>query len=284
MNWNTRELLRGCLESLRSASRESRLVAETIVVDNASGDGSALMVAEDFADVVLIANADNRNYAAGTNQALAVATGELVLLLNPDTEVPPGALDALATELSREPGAAAISPALVHPTGELQVSVRGFPSPWALFGDVTGLARFFPSRELGAYRARRYPTDSLSAVDQPMASAFLVRGELLRRLGGLDERFPLFFNDVDLCWRIRETGATILYDPRIRVLHHGGASTRQVRAEAIELSHAGLLLFYELHYRRRLSPLLYAAIRGMIRLAGRVRVRRALSDQRGSVS
>jgi GT2 family glycosyltransferase len=272
VNWNTRELLRACLGSLRAALEGSALSSEVIVVDNASGDGSAEMVAAEFPEVRLIANAENRNYAEGNNQGIAAASGEFVLLLNPDTEVPEGTLDALVELLRERPKAGAVSPALVHPDGRVQESVRGFPAPYALVGELTGLARLFPHSAWGAYRPRRLPEDGPSSVDQPMASAFLVRREALEQVGPFDPQFPLFFNDVDLCYRLKQTGWEILYDPRVRIVHVGGASTRQVRPEAIRRSHEGLRRFYAKHYRQRLSAPAYAAIMAAIAVAEKVRV------------
>lgn len=275
VNWNTRDLLRECLLSLRAATRASPLATEVIVVDNASADGSAEMVARDFPECRLIANQANRNYAAGSNQGIHAATGRLVLLLNPDTAVEPGAFECLAATLDDSPQAAAVAPALVHPDGSPQQSVRGFPTPLALLGDSLGLGRLLPGTALGAYRPRRLPQDRVSRVAQPMASALLIRREVLQRLDGFDEAFPLFFNDVDLCLRIHDLGLLILYDPRARVTHVGGASTGQVRAEAIRASHAGLERFYGKHHRRRLPAPVYRLLIGIIRVAGRWRAYRA---------
>ncbi len=260
VNWNTRQLLRACLASLHAALGASALESEVIVVDNASPDGSAAMVASDFPWACLVANAENRNYAAGNNQGIERARGEYVLLLNPDTEVPPGAPEAMVELLRAHPRAGAMAPALVHPDGRLQESVRGFPTPPAIFGELTGLARLFPGSAWAGYRPRNLPADQPSWVDQPMASAFLVRRAALEQVGAFDEDFPLFFNDVDLCYRLKQAGWEIGYDPRVRVVHVGGASTRQVRPEAIRRSHAGLLRFYQKHYRGRLFWPAYAAL------------------------
>lgn len=272
VNWNTRELLRACLASLRAALSASPLRAEILVVDNASTDGSAAMVAEEFPEVRLFANSQNLNYAGGNNQGIAAATGEFVLLLNPDTEVPSGALEALVELLREHPEAGAAAPALVFPDGRLQDSVRGFPTPAALVGDLTGLARLFPHSRLAGYREHRLPPDRPSSVDQPMASAFLVRGRALAEVGAFDEQFPLFFNDVDLCFRLKLAGWEILYDPRVRVVHVGGASTRQVRPEAIRRSHEGLRRFYAKHYRSKLPAPVYAVLVGLIQMTGAIRV------------
>jgi GT2 family glycosyltransferase len=275
VNWNTRALLRSCLESLRTALSASELSSELIVVDNASSDGSAAMVAAEFPEARLFANETNLNYAGGNNQGIAAATGEFILLLNPDTEVPVGAPDALVRLLQELPEAGAAAPALVFPDGRVQDSVRGFPSLRALTGEVTGLARLLPHTSWGSYRGQALPVDRPTLVDQPMASAFLVRRRALEQVGAFDEQFALFFNDVDLCFRLKLAGWAILYDPRVRVVHVGGASTRQVRPEAIRRSHEGLRRFYAKHYRTKLARPVYALVTLAIGVAGAVRARLA---------
>lgn len=271
VNWNTRAHLQRCLARLREALQASPLVAEVWVVDNASSDGSAAMVAAEFPEVHLIANPTNRNYAAGSNQALRCASGEFVLLLNPDTEVPSGAPDALVEFLRGRAEAAAVAPALLFPDGRRQASVRGFPTPASLFGALSGLGRLFPHSRWAGYRAERLPEDRPVLVEQPMASALLLRRAALDAVGLFDERFPLFFNDVDLCFRLRQAGWEIWYDPRVHVIHHGGASTSQVRPQAILLSHEGLRRFYAKHYRGRLAPPAYFALVICIHLTGWLR-------------
>jgi hypothetical protein len=272
VNWNTRDLLRACLASVRAGLADSPLSAEILVVDNASSDGSAARVAAEFPEARLFANRENVNYAGGNNQGIAAAAGDFLLLLNPDTEVPVGAVDALVQFLRDHPHAGAAAPALVYPDGRLQPSVRGFPTPQALFGELSGLGRLFPRSAWAAYRAAGLPSDRPSPVDQPMASAFLVRKTALDQVGAFDEQFPLFFNDVDLCFRLKQAGWEIWYDPRVRVVHVGGASTRQVRPEAIRRSHEGLRRFYEKHYRGKLPGPVYAAIVALIGLGGALRV------------
>ncbi len=278
INWNTRELLRSCLASLRASLAESTLTHEVIIVDNGSADGSAAMVAAEFPEFRLLANADNRCYAEGNNQGLALATGDFQLLLNSDTEVPPGALDTLVRFLREHPNAGAVAPALEFPNGELQISVRGFPTPAALFGDLTGLGRLFPRSALGGYRLRDLPLDRPTQVDQPMASAFLIRREALAQVGAFDEQFPLFFNDVDLCYRLKQAGWEVWYEPRVRIIHVGGASTGQVRPEALRQSHEGLRRYYEKHYRGKIPALVYSTIMICMSLAGKLRV--ALAERR----
>ncbi|MBM3500566.1 MAG: glycosyltransferase family 2 protein, partial [Armatimonadetes bacterium] len=232
VNWNTRDYLRACLRSIRETI--AHLDHETIVVDNASADGSAAMVAEEFPQVMLIANADNLKYAAGNNQALRAATGASKLLLNPDVVLKPGAVEELLAALDRHPKAGAVAPRLVHPDGSPQLSCRTFPDPPALAYEALGLARLFPhSRRFGAYRMSWWAHDDERRVDQPMASALLIRAAALEAVGLFDEDFPIFFNDVDLCRRLLDAGWEVWFTPRAEVIHHVGASTRQVRRAMI---------------------------------------------------
>ncbi len=286
VNWRTRELLAACLQSLRAAlgHRLATGAAEIIVVDNASEDGSAEMVRGRFAEVCLIANRENRGYAAGNNQGIAAARGRHVMLLNPDTEVPRAAIERLEACLAECPRAGAAAPMLIYPDGRPQVSLRGFPTPVGLLGAVTGLARLAPaSSALAAYQPRDLPP-ARAIVEQPMASCLLLRGEALREVGGFDEAFPIFFNDVDLSWRLRQAGWETWFVPDARVVHHGGASTRQVRLAMLWESHRGLHRYYQKHYRGRLIGPLYGLIIATIYAGAAARsavllLRRALGNR-----
>ncbi|HEX8236791.1 MAG TPA: glycosyltransferase family 2 protein [Abditibacteriaceae bacterium] len=279
VNWNTRDLLRACLLSLRHTCRE--LDHEIIVVDNASHDSSAAMVREEFPEVLLLANQNNVGYAAGNNQAYAQAGGALIWLLNPDTEVQPGAPQAMSGFLETKPHCGAVASMLVDVhTGRPQRSCRTFPTPAALWVEALGLARRFSrSRRFGFYRMGWWNYADTRPVEQPMASSLLLRRQAIDDSGGLfDEQFPIFFNDVDLAWRLHQAGWPIWYVPQAKVLHHGGASTRQVRPAMIRESHRSLRLFYEKHWRASMSPLLFTATMLMMQTAGALRV--ALAERR----
>ncbi|UCH33284.1 MAG: glycosyltransferase family 2 protein, partial [Armatimonadota bacterium] len=252
VNWNTREHLRDCLASLANHPPSRR--HEIIVVDNASEDGSADMVAREFPDVRLIANERNEQYARANNQAIRASAGDMLLLLNPDVQVLAGAIDALLDFMDANPAAGACAPKLVHPDGRVQRSVRSFPTPGALLADVLGLAQLFPRSEtLGRYRLTHWDYDSVREVDQPMASALMLRRKALRQVGLFDEQFPLFFNDVDLCYRLRRAAWRTYFVPQAQAIHHVGASTAQARRAALRLSQEGLARFYRKHYRGALS-------------------------------
>jgi GT2 family glycosyltransferase len=256
--WRTRNLLRACLNSILSCPEVARIV----VVDNASADGTAEMVNDEFPGVELIANAENAGFAAANNQAIRAGRSPIVLLLNPDTEIRPGALPALRDLFQEDHRIGAVAAQLLLPDGSIQRSCRSFPEPRAVLFDAVGLSRLFPHSEtFGRYRMTYWNHDSRREVDQPMASALALRRAALDDVGLFDEAFPLFFNDVDLCCRLRQAGWQIVFEPRAKVVHHHGQSTSQVRASAVIDSHRGLIRFYRKHYRGAVS---WAAYWGVI--------------------
>lgn len=256
VNWNTRDLLRRCLQSLY----ENASVTETeiIVIDNASSDGSVEMVRDELPGVGLIANSDNRGYAEGNNIGFEAAKGDLLLLLNPDTEIKSGAIDAMIECMGHHPDAAAVAGKLVYPDGRAQSSCRGFPEPRSIMFDYLRLSRLFPeSRLFGAYRMTWFDYASEAEVDQPMASCMLVPRKALDDIGVFDPDFPIFFNDVDWCYRAKQMGWKIFFTPDAEIVHHVGGSTRQVKPAMVRESHISLKRFYEKHYRKRMPAVLF---------------------------
>jgi GT2 family glycosyltransferase len=271
VNWNTRDLLDRCLESLREHAGD--LSVEVVVVDNASGDGSADMVREKHPWVRLIANEDNRFYAAANNQGLRELSAPLKLLLNPDIEVHAGSLQALVQFLAEHPQAGAVAPRLRGADGKVQFTCRCFPGPDVVAYEALGLSRLFRrNRVFGKYRMSWWDYDDARRVDQPMASALLVRGEALAQIGLFDEQFPMFFNDVDLCRRLWDAGWEVWFTPVAEMTHLGGASTRQVRREMIVESHRSFLAYYRKHLRGKANPVAYALAVALLRVGLAVRL------------
>lgn len=225
LSWNTREILRACLASLaRDVPREPR---EIIVVDNASADGSAEMVERDFPEVRLIRNGENRLYAEANNQGARAAGGRFLCLLNSDTEVRPGALDRMTEFLEGHTGYAGVAPKLVNPDGSVQRACRRFPTLVDPLLDSTSLGTFPPgSWFIGWSRMRGFDHQHSRDVDQPPGACLVMRTEEFLGVGGLDQDMSLFFNDVDLCRRLRHRGRCIRYLAEAEVMHHQGASTR----------------------------------------------------------
>ncbi len=265
VNWNTRDLLDACLNSLRDNA--GGLELEVIVVDNASTDGSPDMVRERHPQAKLIANEQNRYYAAANNQALRLSRAAQKLLLNPDIVVPPGSLTTLLGFLEQHPHAGAVAPRLREPDGTVQRSCRTFPAPSAVLWEALGLSRLWPHHPVfGAYRMGWWDYDSERPVDQPMASALLLRGAALDQVGMFDEQFPMFFNDVDLCRRLWDAGWEVWFTPAAEMVHHGGAATRQVRREMIVESHRAFVAYYRKHYQGRLNPFAYSLTAGLLKV------------------
>lgn len=225
VNWNTRADLRVCLTAL---AREVRLPSEAIVVDNGSNDGSAALVRAEFPAVRLIANPDNRGFAAASNQGLAVARGHCLLLLNPDVVVQPGAIETLVAALEANPRLGAVGPLLLDSGSDTPGLgyYRRFPSFLQVLLFQTGLRRL--AERWPALVARLWepsPGDDDRAVDQVPGACLLMRREALEQIGPLDARtFPLWYEDVDWCWRLAQAGWGRQRVAAARVWHRGGAS------------------------------------------------------------
>ena len=253
VNWRTCEALRKCLESLAAYSGGLRL--QIIVVDNASGDGSVQMVQHEHPEVKLIVNDDNIGYAVANNQALRISRAPYKLLLNPDIIVKPGALPALLRFIEQHPSAGAVAPRLVYPDGQLQYSCRTFPTPDIVFWRALGLSKLFPRSPIfGKYRMTWWDYTDERQVDQPMASALLLRGEALEQVGQFDEQFRIFFNDVDLCYRLQQAGWEIWLTPTAEIIHECGSSIAQGGAQMITESYRGFRQFYRKHYWGKINP------------------------------
>jgi GT2 family glycosyltransferase len=225
VNWNARKDLRQCLSSLFREPLPN-VPYEVWVVDNASTDGSAEMVRNEFPQVHLIVNTDNRGFSKANNQAIDAAGRRDVFLLNSDAAVHPGALDALAAFAETHPQAGVIGPKVLNPNGSLQFSCRRFPSLGAGFFRNTYLGRLFPRNRY----ARNYLMGDLDhtqshTVDWVSGCAMWIRRDLIDAIGALDERFFMYCEDVDLCWRCHEAGREVWYAPEAVVTHAIGASS-----------------------------------------------------------
>ncbi len=256
VNWNTVDYLKACLRSIEINAPACEY--EVIMVDNASSDGSADMVRESFPGVKLIANETNEKYAVGNNIGIQESQGEHILLLNPDTKVKPGALDALLKFGREHPEAAAVGCRLILPDGTVQQSCRSFPDPAGVFFEYIGVSRAFPESEVfGRYRMTWFDYKHVAEVDQPMGSCLLLSRKALDDVGIFDQEFPIFFNEVDWCYRAKQEGWKVYFTPDAEVVHYGGAGTIQVKRAMRRESHRSLWWFYRKHYRKRMSKPLY---------------------------
>ncbi len=251
VSWNTRELLRKCLASV--FGNDAPFEIEVIVVDNASHDGSAAMVREGFPDAILVQNERNEGYARGNNQGITLVNGEYILTLNPDTELPRDALRKCIDILDDNSEYGCLAPRLIGLDRKPQRSVRGFPSILGVFGAITGLANLSPEGPLGSYLLPAFDYDSEGPAPQPMGTFLMFKRSALEAVGDprrpFDEAFPIFFNEVDLLYRMHQAGLRCLYSPQVEVLHAHGASTRQRPKAMIWESHRSLVRFFRKHLR-----------------------------------
>jgi N-acetylglucosaminyl-diphospho-decaprenol L-rhamnosyltransferase len=275
VNWNTRELLRSCLESIHKFRPSQDY--EVIVVDNASKDGSSDMVRGSFPDVKLLAETVNHGYAKGNNLAFAAASGEWLLTLNPDTEFIDDSLQRAIDILGQQPKIGCLGARLIYPNGNTQKSVRGWPTAIGIAGDAFGLSSKLAQSKFGSYRLEAFDYDKEQLAPQPMGTFLLFRRDAIAAVGDpkkpFDESFPIFFNEVDLLYRLHKAGWECLYSPAVRVVHHGGESTKQVRKSMIWESHRSLVRFLEKHYRTPLNTPGLALFAGLIYVAAFVRAR-----------
>lgn len=244
VTWNSAADIEACIDSINFGSE-----FEVIVVDNASTDATPSVVRQHH-HLRLVENPSNLGYARASNQGIRLATGECVLLLNPDTRIELGTLDALSGYLDEHPAVGAVAPRLTSPDGTTQYSIRSFPTATSLFWELIGLSRLFPkSRLFGRWKMKYFDYDRTAEVEQPMASCLMVRRTLLDQLGSMDERFPMFYNDVDLSKRMADAGWKTVYLADARVVHRHGASTSQVRARMIRESHRSAFRYLRKHDR-----------------------------------
>lgn len=240
---DTRELLRACLRSI--AEHTGGLTIETIVVDSDSSDGTVAMMRAAFPDVTVIEAGANVGFARGNNLGIKRARGNAVLLLNPDTEVTPGALPTLFAALFAEPNIGVVGPRLRYPDESVQSSRRRFPTLMTATIESTLMQEWWPDHpELTRYYMDDVPDDAPHDADWLVGACLLVRRTIFAAVGLLDERLFLYSEEPEWCWRVRRAGWRVRYIPAAEVRHHEGTSTGQniaVRQRAFAVSKAHLM-------------------------------------------
>lgn len=250
VSWNTREILRDCLRSIDEQAKD--ISYEVIVIDNASSDGSAQMVKQKFPQVTLIENADNRGFAAANNQGLQIAHGKYILLLNPDTVILEQAIDKTFKFAEENPDAAVIGIRNDDKDGQMTPNCFMFASVQNLIISLIGLHKLFPkNRFFGRERLTWWNYQSVKEVDVVAGCFMLVRHEAINQIGGLDERYFMYGEEMDWCWRFKKAGLKILYYPDARIIHYGGLSASQNPQEMRRELQRSFLLFIE---RRQGKP------------------------------
>lgn len=274
VNYNVRDLLLNAVASLRIAMRG--IVGEIIVVDNASSDDAIAALNREYPDVITIPLDVNLGFGGGNNVGIERATGEFILLINPDTIVREDTLRVMLDFMRAHPDAGFAGCKILNRDGSFEpASKRGFPSPWSSFCRVFGLSYLFPQSKLfGGYNLTWIDDDHTSQVDALSGCFMFCRGTLLKQLGGFDTDFFHYGEDLDLCYRATLTGKKNYYHPATSIMHLQGESTRRSSLDAIAMFYQAMEIFARKHFRSRLLLLpIRAGIwlrRGMARVNQRI--------------
>jgi GT2 family glycosyltransferase len=256
--YRSRELLRRCLDSLRE--HPPHVPMKVIVVDNASRDGTEEMVRSEYPEVELIAPHANLGFAAATNLGARRGSAPLLLALNPDTVVTAGALDTVIAAMDAVPEAAVVGPRLVRGDGSLDhAAKRHFPTPLSALGHFTRIGRRSgASGRLAAYHA---PEVEAGRVDAVNGAFMLLRREPFERLGGFDEGYWMYMEDLDLSYRLAQQGWLSWYEPAATVIHVKGGTIAGERSPRLDWAfHRGMYRFYRHHYAPERSWPVNAAV------------------------
>jgi len=258
VSYNTREMLRDCLNALPAGAQG--LTTEVFVVDNNSPDGSIEMVQKEFPSAICIANRDNAGFTKANNQALKLAQGEFVVILNPDTETELRSMTTLVNFLREHPDTVAVGPKLLNTDGSLQHNGRRFPTPYREFLGHSGLANWNRVKFDREMEYGREDFNLLAEVDQVSGACMMVPKRVMDEVGMLSEDFYMYYEEVEWCWRIRQAGYKVYYVPNARVVHHWMGSVRQA-------SHAMTARMFKsalTYYQKTGTPRQRLAIRGVI--------------------
>jgi len=247
VNYNVKKLLKGCIKSIYETIKN--IEYEVIVIDNNSSDGSVEMLKNEFPQVKIIENTENKGFAAANNQGINVSRGKYILLLNPDTIVLPNAINTMLEFMDNRAEAGAVGCKILNPDGTLQSSCRNFPSILIILYDSIGLHRVFSkSKIVSRYYLRYWDHDEIRVVDSVKGACLMIRQEVIKKVGLLDERFFLFGEEVDWCRRIKENGWKVFFTPNAQIIHYGGQSSKQQSRKNLIESHKARQQYFQKYY------------------------------------
>lgn len=275
VNWNTRDLLRECLQSIDSTVPP--LSFETIVIDNGSKDGSAEMVESEFPNVSLIRCPSNPGFAAANNLGINRATGRYCVILNPDTKVLPGAMEEMVKFADSHPDVGIVGPKLLNGDGTLQMNGRLFPS---FLRETLGLTRigWLVPKFYGRMLWGQNGFDRELEVDEIMGACMLVRRSAIDEVGMMDEKYVMYYEEVDWCLRMKKAGHAVWYLPRAQIIHYGGQASEKAGMNKFTMAFDSQYYFFRKHHNlieavilRALSWTLIALITTKRFLTGRLK-------------
>lgn len=251
LNYKTRQLTMSAIESVFQS--ETTYSYEVLLVDNASEDGVIATVQDRYPQVVGIQNQENVGFARANNQAMAIARGRYVLLLNSDTIVHADTLHTMLVFMEEHPQVGAAGCKIVLPDGRLDKACkRGFPTPAASFYYAFGISKLFPSiPRFNGYQLGHLNPDQSQPIDCLVGAFMLVRQEAIAQVGMLDEQFFMYGEDIDWCYRIKQAGWKIHYHPQAEIIHYKGASSRRKPVKIVYEFHRAMVLFHKKHFSSR---------------------------------
>lgn len=253
VTWNSEDEIAECLNMLfHATSKVPGIKLETVLVDNNSSDNTVKIV-ENFLrvtdkNIVFIKNDSNLGFTKACNQAIHASTGDYIFILNPDTEILDSSVQSMMRYLDENEHVGVVAPQLLSFHRDVQYSCRTFPKYWDMFSEMLMLATIFPKSEFfSRWKMRYFDHNTLREVDQPMGAALLLKRKVLESVGGLDEEFVMFYNDVDFCKRIHDAGFKLIFYPDAKVKHIQGASVFKDRSGMIKIWNEDCLRYFNKH-------------------------------------
>ena len=282
VNYNTKNFLRRCLESLISNY-------EIIVVDNNSSDGSPLMVTKEFPQVKLIKNKKNLGFAKANNLAIKKSSGRYILFLNPDTIVQKDTIKTMIKFMEENPKVGASTCRVELTNGQLdQACHRGFPTAWNAFCYFSGLGKIFPkSKFFAGYSLTYLPLNKVHEIDAGVGAFLIVRREAGEQVGWFDEDYFWYGEDLDFCYRLKQKGWKIMFVPTTKIIHWKGAASgilkhsqkispasKETKIKATQSSVEVMRIFFQKHYQDKYPKIVYWLVMVGIKLLEKIRLSR----------
>ena len=248
VNYNVKQFLKNLIESVLKAVEN--ISYEIIVVDNASSDGSAEEIRNSFPHVKFIANKKNLGFGAANNQALEIAKGEFIVLINPDALVKTNTFDSLIKFFHDNPQAGMAGCKVLNPDGTLQLACRrSFPGVWTSFTKIVGLSSLFPkSKYFAKYNLTYLDENEIHEVDAISGSFMFFRKEVYEKVGGFDNDYFMYGEDLDLCYRVQKAGYKVYYVPTTEIIHYKGESTKRSSLDETVLFYDAMKIFVRKHF------------------------------------
>lgn len=249
ISWNVADLLKACLESI-TRSQTGPYQIETIVVDSASQDHTLDMLRADYPQLKVLPQAENIGFTRANNLGLRAAGGRYILLLNPDTELSPDTLALMIVYMDANPTVGILGPHTLNTDGTTQSTRRRFPTLAVGFFESTWLQPYAPGKLLDHYYVREVNDNALADVDWVQGSALMVRRAVYEQIGGLDEGYVMYSEELDWCKRAKQAAWRVIYFGKAAIIHHGGKSSEQVTARKhIYFQESKLRYFHKFHGR-----------------------------------